>query len=138
MVLFQLLCGSGSHPFLSATELRDKSLLEPKNLARKVMMATQIIWPRNAESHLSCQFRDLMEGFLQIGGLGKFGLPEVCFTYYLCSQSGSVPVVVSMAIPFRLNSPTGVVQRSDHRGPAEQSGQSLPLWPRLVPCAYVN
>ncbi len=74
MVLFQLICGSDFHPYLTASEMYDKSL-DLGDLYTKIMLASHVAWSPDAKTHLSLQFRRLVEGFLRRAS--NFGLPEV-------------------------------------------------------------
>ncbi len=75
MVLFQQICGSIAHPYLTATEVQDPRIMTPKGIASKMARADHVLWPDLVETHLSLEFRQLVDGFLD--RLMRSGLPEV-------------------------------------------------------------
>ncbi len=75
MVLFQLFCGSIAHPYLTAAMVQDASVLTPAGIAVEMVMAEHVLWPDLVETHLSLEFRQLVDGFLD--RLMRSGLPEV-------------------------------------------------------------
>ncbi len=77
MVLYQLLCGSIAHPYLTAAEVQDPSIRTPSSMAGRIVMAGQVLWPDSVMTHLSLEFRRLVEGFLRKLRIMRFGLTEV-------------------------------------------------------------